>query len=81
MYKQYRNKVQKMLMEAEMGYWRNQFDKASSSKELFQVVKKVNKKQRKHPYLKLMTGKALYELLILRNQEVLMSTLQTSEKS
>ena len=41
-YKQLRNKMQKMLKEAEMVYWRNQFDKASNCKEFGQVVKKVN---------------------------------------
>ena len=44
MYKHYRNKVQKMLKKAEMVYWKDQFAKASNSKEFWQVVRKVNGK-------------------------------------
>ena len=47
LYNQLRNKIQTMLKEAEMVYWRNQFDKASNSKEFWQVVRKVNGKTKK----------------------------------
>ncbi len=47
MYKQLRNKIQKMLKEAEMMYRENELNKASNSKEFWQVKKGEWKGQEK----------------------------------
>ena len=38
LYMHYMNKIQKMLKEAEMEYWRDQFDSASYSKEFWEAT-------------------------------------------
>ena len=45
-YQELRNKVNKNLRKAEAYYWKDQFANASSSKEFWQIVGKLRKKQR-----------------------------------
>ena len=57
-YQELRNKVNKGLRKAEANYWKDQFANASSSKEFWQIVGKLRKKQRMQTSLplKMMMG-------------------------